>query len=111
MGNYILLLNMKTFSAFEKRAILNVAKSINPLNKKLKSIDSKIEQLTQDKQLILSQIESMESTIMPFTENHKSNDLVVSFVNNGVTCYTFKYPETILPPVEIEKENENEFNI
>lgn len=96
---------MKIFSAFEKRAILNVAKSVNPLNRKIATIDSKIEDLQKEKELLEQQIDNMEATITPFTDNYKSSDLVVSFSKNNVTGYSFKYPDTILPPDNNDNNN------
>lgn len=99
---------MKTFSAFEKRAILNVAQSIRPLKSKIDTIDRKIVDLMAEKNLLSNQITSIEDTITPFTMGHSSSELVNTVaVAGGATKYTFKYPDTILPPEEENVENNN----
>lgn len=91
---------MKTFSSFEKRAILNVAQSVKPLRGKIQTLGKKINDLNIEKTLLLQQIENIENTIKPFTEGYSSNDLVEAKVINNVTKYTFKYPDTILPVLQ-----------
>lgn len=85
-------------SAFEKRAILNVAKSVQPIKNKLTTIDKKIVELLAEKEFLNSQINNIENTILPFTNGFKSDELVnVTPVAGGATKYTWKYPDTILP--------------
>lgn len=100
---------MKQFNPFEKRCIINVAKSTNPLKKKVKTLTNKIEQLVEEQKNLQNQIQAMENTIVEFTEGYTSDQLVNTTVKNGITTYTFKYPDTIIPQEQIEQD-ENFFN-
>lgn len=101
---------MKEFSAFEKRCILNVAKSVNPITKKINTLNNKIKALEEEQRALIAQIDAMEQTITSFTDGYTSDQLVNSTVKNGVTMYTFKYPDTIIPVQEENNNNNNNNN-
>ena len=88
---------MEQLNTFQKRCVLNVAKSVAPIYKKMETILTKIKTLNEEMDSLSAQINAMEDTIKPFTGGYTSNDLVNRTVKNGIAMYTFKYPDTILP--------------
>lgn len=85
---------MKEFSAFEKRAIINVAKSVYPLNNKLKTLKEKAQAIEAEALLTMKQIDMIEETIAPFTDGKKSSDFVkVEKQPTGANKYIFTVPE------------------
>lgn len=99
---------MEQLNTFQKRCVLNVAKSVAPIYKKMETILTKIKTLNEEMDSLSAQINAMEDTIKPFTGGYTSNDLVNRTIKNGIAMYTFKYPDTILP-VE-NKDNNNQTN-
>lgn len=88
---------MEQLNTFQKRCVLNVAKSVAPIYKKMETILTKIKTLNEEMDSLSAQINAMEDTIKPFTGGYTSSDLVNRTVKNGIAMYTFKYPDTILP--------------
>lgn len=83
-----------SFTAFEKRAIINVAKSVYPIKNKINTIENKIEKLQMEKQGLMNQIEAMEQTIAPIAKGLKSSAYVaVVPTATGANKYMFIEPK------------------
>jgi hypothetical protein len=110
----------KKFSKFELATIKRTAMNVNPMVTKKNKLKAKIAELNEEySQLELMQ-EQYESSIRTLTGGYSTEDLVDKVVEptnsvdkNGnvikITKYVFKYPDTIIPPVENEKEDSTEY--
>jgi CHAT domain-containing protein len=100
--------------------IKRTAMNVNPMVTKKNKLKAKIAELNEEySQLELMQ-EQYESSIRTLTGGYSTEDLVDKVVEptnsvdkNGnvikITKYVFKYPDTIIPPVENEKEDSTEY--
>jgi len=100
-----------------KAQIKRTAMNVYPLVRRKKKLEQTIKDAQSEMEVIQTQIDANEMAIKAAT-GYSTEDLVVRVVTptgkidkDGheikVTKWDFKYPETIVPPVEIEHDGEH----
>ena len=83
----------KTFNAFEKATVKNSAKAVAHYQAKNETIDKKIKDLEAEKEMNNAYIEQYSKPVLELCEK----------VSRGSqNDWVFKYPDTIVPPVQTE---------
>lgn len=102
---------------FLKAQIKRTAMNVHPLVRRKKKLEETIKNAQDEMVTIQAQIDANEMAIKAAT-GYSTEDLIVrtvvptgKFDKDGreikVTKWDFKYPETVIPPVEIEHDGEH----
>lgn len=111
---------MKKFTKFEIATIKRTAQNVNPMVSKKVKIREQIDALMAEYDQLNTMQEQYEASIRTMTGGYSTEDLVTKVTEttntldkNGkpvkITKYVLKYPETVIPVVEVvETESLNE---
>lgn len=99
---------MKTLSKQQVAVIKRTAQTINPLRIKRDKLTEKMGALMEEIQELDREMEVWEEGIKAMTGGYRTSDLVDKVTENGSTKYVLRYPDTVLPPRQEEKEEEGE---
>lgn len=107
---------MKEFSKFQIATLKRSAQNVNPIVTKKNKIKAQIDALNEEYNQLQAQQDAWEAAIKEMTGGYTTEDLVEKVVETTdkvdkdgkpikVTKYVLRYPETIIPPTEVEVEN------
>lgn len=100
---------MKQFSVYEKAAIKRTAQNVEKITSRRKKIQEQIETLTKEYNQLEEARRQWETPIINITGGYTTEELVDRVIEKGKPAkYVFKYPETIVPDVEITEEDSEE---
>ena len=105
------------FNKFTKAQIKRTAMNVWPMVSKRNKLQEKMKEMQSEIDALQVSIEANETAIKNLT-GYSTEDLVVRTVTDTgkvdkkgqpikITKYDLKYPETVVPPVEIEHEGEH----
>ena len=105
------------FNKFTKAQIKRTAMNVWPMVNKRNKLQEKIEEMQNEINALQVSIDANEAAIKNLT-GYSTEDLVVrTVVDTGkvdkkgqpikITKYDLKYPETVVPPVEVEHDEEH----
>jgi uncharacterized protein YlxW (UPF0749 family) len=105
------------FNKFTKAQIKRTAMNVWPMVNKRNKLQEKIEEMQNEINALQVSIDANEAAIKNLT-GYSTEDLVVrTVVDTGkvdkkgqpikITKYDLKYPETVVPPVEVEHDGEH----
>ena len=105
------------FNKFTKAQIKRTAMNVWPMVSKRNKLQEKIEEMQKEINALQVSIDANETAIKNLT-GYSTEDLVVrTVVDTGkvdkkgqpikITKYDLKYPETVVPPVEVEHDGEH----
>lgn len=105
------------FNKFTKAQIKRTAMNVWPMVSKRNKLEEKITEMQQEVAALQMSIDANEQAIKNLT-GYSTEDLVVRTVTDTgktdkkgqpikITKYELKYPETVVPPVEIEHEGQH----
>ena len=108
---------MKKFTKFEIATIKRTAENVNPMVTKKAKIAEQMIALKQEWDTLSTMQSQYEESIKTMTGGYTTEDLVekVTKVTNSVdkngkpikvTKFVLKYPDTVIPPVETNREEE-----
>lgn len=103
----------KKFNKYELTTIKRTAQNVNPMVTRKNKVMEEIKTLQEEYNKLCTMQEQYEAPIKTMTGGYTTEDLVQKVVKdtgktdkNGnpvkVTKYEFKYPDTIIPPVEVQ---------
>lgn len=103
---------MKKFTKFEIATIKRTAQNVNPMVTRKSKIMEQMETLTAELYQLNEMQEQYEASIRTMTGGYSTEDLVTKVTEttntldkNGkpvkITKYVLKYPETVVPVVEV----------
>lgn len=106
---------MKKFTKFEIATIKRTAMNVNPMVTKRAKIAEKITELSEEYDKLTKMQEQYEASIRTMTGGYGTEDLISKVIEDTgkldkdgkpikVTKYVWKYPETIVPPIEVSVE-------
>lgn len=92
----------KIFDSFQKSTIKNAAKAVAHFKARQEKIDAQIEALEAQKAKLEEEITSYEKAVADITGGFTPLELCEKVVRNagGQSDWVFKYPSTIIPPVQ-----------
>ena len=96
----------KTFNAFEKATVKNSAKAVAHYQAKNETIDKKIKELEAEKETNNAYIEQYSAPVRELTGGYDPLELCEKVSRGSQNDWVFKYPDTIVPPVQVEVETE-----
>lgn len=96
----------KTFNAFEKATVKNSAKAVAHYQAKNDTIDKKIKELEAEKEMNNAYIEQYSAPVRELTGGYDPLELCEKVSRGSQNDWVFKYPTTIVPPVQSEVETE-----
>ena len=96
----------KTFNAFEKATVKNSAKAVAHYQAKNETIDKKIKELEAEKEMNNAYIEQYSAPVRELTGGYDPLELCEKVSRGSQNDWVFKYPTTIVPPVQEEVETE-----
>ena len=96
----------KTFNAFEKATVKNSAKAVAHYQAKNETIDKKIKELEAEKDMNNAYIEQYSAPVRELTGGYDPLELCEKVSRGSQNDWVFKYPATIVPPVQTEVETE-----
>jgi len=96
----------KTFNAFEKATVKNSAKAVAHYQAKNDTIDKKIKELEAEKEMNNAYIEQYSVPVRELTGGYDPLELCEKVSRGSQNDWVFKYPTTIVPPVQTEVETE-----
>ena len=96
----------KTFNAFEKATVKNSAKAVAHYQAKNETIDKKIKDLEAEKEMNNAYIEQYSKPVRELTGGYEPLELCEKVSRGSQNDWVFKYPATIVPPVQTEVETE-----
>lgn len=88
---------MKNLGKREIAQLKRTAQNVAPLVIKKNKIREKINQLYVEFDLIQAQIDAWETATKAMTGGYTTEDLVDRVIENNVTKYVLKYPDTVVP--------------
>ena len=91
---------MKQLSKREIAQLKRTAQNVAPLVTKKYKILEKAEMLKKEYDSIEAQISAWETATKEMTGGYTSEQLIKRVVENNVTKYVLRYPDTIYPPQE-----------
>lgn len=105
------------FNKFTKAQIKRTAMNVWPMVSKRNKLEEKVQEMRQEIEALQLSIDANEAAIKNLT-GYSTEDLVTRTVTDTgkvdkkgqpikITKYELKYPETVVPPVEIEHEGEH----
>lgn len=105
------------FNKFTKAQIKRTAMNVWPMVSKRNKLEEKIAEMQQEVAALQMSIDANEQAIKNLT-GYSTEDLVVRTVTDTgktdkkgqpikITKYELKYPETVVPPVEVEHEGQH----
>lgn len=105
------------FNKFTKAQIKRTAMNVWPMVSKRNKLEEKITEMQQEVAALQMSIDANEQAIKNLT-GYSTEDLVVRTVTDTgktdkkgqpikITKYELKYPETVVPPVEVEHEGQH----
>ena len=105
------------FNKFTKAQIKRTAMNVWPMVSKRNKLQEKIEEMQKEINALQVSIDANETAIKNLT-GYSTEDLIVrTVVDTGkvdkkgqpikITKYDLKYPETVVPPVEVEHDGEH----
>ena len=94
----------KTFNAFEKATVKNSAKAVAYYQAKNETIDKKIKELEAEKEMNNAYIEQYSAPVRELTGGYDPLELCEKVSRGSQNDWVFKYPTTIVPPVQVEVE-------
>ena len=94
----------KTFNAFEKATVKNSAKAVAHYQAKNETIDKKIKELEAEKEMNNAYIEQYSKPVRELTGGYEPLELCEKVSRGSQNDWVFKYPDTIVPPVQTEVE-------
>ena len=92
----------KTFNAFEKATVKNSAKAVAHYQAKNETIDKKIKELEAEKEMNNAYIEQYSAPVRELTGGYDPLELCEKVSRGSQNDWVFKYPTTIIPPVQTE---------
>ena len=92
----------KTFNAFEKATVKNSAKAVAHYQAKNETIDKKIKELEAEKEMNNAYIEQYSAPVRELTGGYDPLELCEKVSRGSQNDWVFKYPTTIVPPVQTE---------
>lgn len=92
----------KTFNAFEKATVKNSAKAVAHYQAKNETIDKKIKDLEAEKEMNNAYIEQYSAPVRELTGGYEPLELCEKVSRGSQNDWVFKYPTTIIPPVQTE---------
>lgn len=92
----------KTFNAFEKATVKNSAKAVAHYQAKNETIDKKIKDLEAEKEMNSAYIEQYSKPVRELTGGYEPLELCEKVSRGSQNDWVFKYPDTIVPPVQVE---------
>ena len=92
----------KTFNAFEKATVKNSAKAVAHYQAKNETIDKKIKDLEAEKEMNNAYIEQYSAPVRELTGGYDPLELCEKVSRGSQNDWVFKYPTTIIPPVQTE---------
>lgn len=92
----------KTFNAFEKATVKNSAKAVAHYQAKNETIDKKIKDLEAEKEMNNAYIEQYSKPVRELTGGYEPLELCEKVSRGSQNDWVFKYPDTIIPPVQVE---------
>ena len=92
----------KTFNAFEKATVKNSAKAVAHYQAKNDTIDKKIKDLEAEKEMNNAYIEQYSKPVRELTGGYDPLELCEKVYRGSQNDWVFKYPDTIVPPVQTE---------
>lgn len=92
----------KTFNAFEKATVKNSAKAVAHYQAKNETIDKKIKDLEAEKEMNNAYIEQYSVPVRELTGGYDPLELCEKVSRGSQNDWVFKYPTTIIPPVQTE---------
>ena len=96
----------RTFNAFEKATVKNSAKAVAHYQAKNDTIDKKIKELEAEKEMNNAYIEQYSVPVRELTGGYDPLELCEKVSRGSQNDWVFKYPATIVPPVQAEVETE-----
>ena len=96
----------KTFNAFEKATVKNSAKAVAHYQAKNETIDKKIKDLEAEKEMNNAYIEQYSKPVRELTGGYEPLELCEKVSRGSQNDWVFKYPDTIVPPVQVEVKTE-----
>lgn len=96
----------KTFNAFEKATVKNSAKAVAHYQAKNETIDKKIKELEAEKDMNNAYIEQYSAPVRELTGGYDPLELCERVSRGSQNDWVFKYPATIVPPVQAGVETE-----
>ena len=96
----------KTFNAFEKATVKNSAKAVAHYQAKNETLDKKIKELEAEKEMNNAYIEQYSAPVRELTGGYNPLELCEKVSRGSQNDWVFKYPTTIIPPVQAEVETE-----
>ena len=96
----------KTFNAFEKATVKNSAKAVAHYQAKNETIDKKIKELEAEKEMNNAYIEQYSKPVRELTGGYEPLELCEKVSRGSQNDWVFKYPDTIVPPVQEETKEE-----
>jgi hypothetical protein len=96
----------KTFNAFEKATVKNSAKAVAHYQAKNEAIYKKIKDLEAEKEMNNAYIEQYSVPVRELTGGYNPLELCEKVSRGSQNDWVFKYPTTIVPPVQAEAETE-----
>lgn len=92
----------KIFDSFQKSTIKNAAKAVAHFKARQEKIDAQIKALEAQKAKLEEEITSYEKAVADITGGFTPLELCEKVVRNagGQSDWVFKYPSTIIPPVQ-----------
>lgn len=96
---------MKNLGKREIAQLKRTAQNVAPLVIKKNKIQEKISQLYVEYDLIKAQIDAWETATKAMTGGYTTEDLVDRVIENNVTKYVLKYPDTVVPVTEDDIKN------
>ena len=96
----------KTFNAFEKATVKNSAKAVAHYQAKNETIDKKIKDLEAEKEMNNAYIEQYSKPVRELTGGYEPLELCEKVSRGSQNDWVFKYPDTIVPPVQEETREE-----
>lgn len=98
----------KTFNAFEKATVKNSAKAVAHYQVKNETIDKKIKELEAEKEMNNAYIEQYSKPVRELTGGYEPLELCEKVSRGSQNDWVFKYPATIIPPVQVKTEEKKE---
>ena len=92
----------KTFNAFEKATVKNSAKAVAHYQAKNETIDKKIKDLEAEKEMNSAYIEQYSKPVRELTGGYEPLELCEKVSRGSQNDWVFKYPDTIVPPIQVE---------
>lgn len=92
----------KTFNAFEKATVKNSAKAVAHYQANNETIDKKIKKLEAEKEMNNAYIEQYSKPVRELTGGYEPLELCEKVSRGSQNDWVFKYPTTIIPPVQTE---------